>query len=214
MNSSSPIFLTNQSDYNSLVLFRHVCQSLAATQTGTVEAFCTVAASKPGTEFHYLGLLWDCAFKAGMGAHSEPITHPPTTTTASSPPKFSVLPQSFTRDFSVLCSGSEKPVSTLRRRFRRPSRMQKQSAPVLTVPLQTEISHPPSDSFRPHPIPVPPLITSTPTSPHSEPTSLPPVAANPTSPEVQPTPTRDFSALRPSTRKPFGSLHRRFRRRL
>jgi len=46
---------------------------------------------------------------------------------------------------------------------------------------------------------------------HSEPTFLPAVAANPTSPEIIPTPTREFSALRPSTQKSFGSLHHRFR---
>jgi hypothetical protein len=141
MHSSAPVFLTNRSDYHHLVLFRHIRQQLAAMQTGAVKIFCADAASKPENEFHYLGLLWNCAFQAGiasMGAHSEP-------------------------------------------------------AP-------------------------PPSITAAPISAHSEPTSLPPVAGaistSPTSSKILPTPIRDFSALRPSTRKPFGSLHRRFRRRL
>ncbi|KDR76800.1 hypothetical protein GALMADRAFT_247124 [Galerina marginata CBS 339.88] len=155
MSSSTPRFLTSRSDYNDIVLFRHIRQSLAAVQTEIVEAFCTIAASKPGSEFHYLGLLWNCAFKAGiasMGAHSEPFTRP-MPVAASSSLKTSVPPQSFTRDFSVLRSSCKKPFGSLRQRFRRSSQMQKQSAPVLAAPLQREKSDPPSDSFAP----VPPL---------------------------------------------------------
>ena len=96
----------------------------------------TDAASKPENEFHYLGLLWNCAFQAGiasMGAHSKSAS--------------------------------------------------------------------------------PPSITATPISAHSEtPTSFPVVTVNPTPPTIQSTPTCDVSALQLSTWKPFGSLHRHFRR--
>ncbi|KDR72048.1 hypothetical protein GALMADRAFT_143390 [Galerina marginata CBS 339.88] len=153
MSASTPRFLTSRSDYNNIILFRHIRQSLAAAQTDTVEAFCTVAASKPGTEFHYLGLLWDCAFKAGiasMGAHSKSFTCPPTPVMAPSSPKISALRQPFARDFSVLRSGSKKPFGSLHQRFRRFSQMQKQSATVLAAPIPIENLHPPSNSFLSH----------------------------------------------------------------
>src|SRR5258708_2709436 len=41
MSSSTPVFLTNRSDYHSLVLFRHIRQQLIAAQTRAVEIFCS-----------------------------------------------------------------------------------------------------------------------------------------------------------------------------
>jgi len=64
----------------------------------------------------------------------------------------------------------------------------------------------------------PPSFTATSTFSHSKPSSLPLVAAttstSPTSSKILPTPIHDFSALRSSARKPFSSLHRRFRHHL
>ncbi|KDR77705.1 hypothetical protein GALMADRAFT_411313 [Galerina marginata CBS 339.88] len=124
-----------------------------------------------------------------MGAHSEPFTRPPTPVAASSSPKTSAPPESFTRDFSVLRSGCKKPFGSLRQRFRRSSQMQKQLAPVLTAPqpLQIENLHPPSDSF----VPVPPLQSPLessiesylPETPHYQtpPTTIPVFPDNPCS---------------------------------
>ena len=66
-------------------------------QTRIVEAFCTIAASKPGTEFHYLSLLWDCTLQGWYSIHGSPFrAHqtPPIPVTASSSPKFESAPLS------------------------------------------------------------------------------------------------------------------------
>lgn len=147
MSSFTPVFRTNRSDYDSLVLFRHFRQSLLAAQTKTVKAFCIVAASKPGTEFHYLGLLWDCAFKAGIaspGAHSEPTSLPPVTaTTSTSLTSPEILPTSIC-DFSALQPSTKRPFGSLYRRFR--CRLQV-PAPVQIPLLQTEKVPPLLDPF-------------------------------------------------------------------
>ncbi|KDR78683.1 hypothetical protein GALMADRAFT_244181 [Galerina marginata CBS 339.88] len=188
MSSSTPRFLTSRSDYNDIVLFRHIRQSLAAAQTETVEAFCTVAASKPGSEFHYLGLLWNCAFKAGIastGAHLEPTTLPsPLVPPSSSPtmattllpvvaatlaPKISPSLSAFTRDFSALRSNSQKPFGSLQYRFRRCSGP-KNRLPALIAPRQiTQSVCLPLESTQSHSTAVPPPEPSSPAhiiSPH------------------------------------------------
>ncbi|KIM35093.1 hypothetical protein M413DRAFT_32765 [Hebeloma cylindrosporum] len=138
----SPLFLTSRSDYHSLVLFHHIHQHLAAAQPGSVEIFCTSAASKPEDEFHYLGLLWDCAYKAGIAstsAHPNTASPPPVAVTLPTSPKILLTPISFTRDLSALQPSTRKPFGSLHRRFRH--RLQV-SAPVPITVLQIEDTPP------------------------------------------------------------------------
>ncbi|KDR79762.1 hypothetical protein GALMADRAFT_136372 [Galerina marginata CBS 339.88] len=175
MSPSASIFLTNRSDYNSLVLFRHFGQILAAAQTDAIEQFCIAAASKPGTELHYFGLLWNCAFKAGIasaGAHLESTALDPPDVAATAP-KISP-PSLFTRDLSALQSSSPKPFGSLHHRFHRRAQTAKRSASVPTVMLQADNVSPPPESSQPCPIPV-----LSPQPPHSArvPSSQPPYSA-------------------------------------
>lgn len=205
--SGSPLFLTSRSDYHSLVLFRHIRQHLAAVQSQAVEDFYASAASKPGDEFHYMGLLWDCAFKAGIEstrAHSGPPSCPPIAAAALSSPK--ILPTPI-RDFSALQSSTSKPFGSLRRRFRRRLRVltspqavfpqaKKDSASKTPLPSCSSIISP--QILHPVPIssPQPPQICN-------HPSQLPlvnPVSGSP--------PNESPSSISPSNRSSF---IRRFR---
>ena len=164
MSLSTPVFLTNRSDYHSLVLFRHIRQQLIAAQTGAVKIICSDAASKPENEFHYLGLLWNCAFKAGiasMGVHSKPASLlSPSVITAPISPKILPVP---TCDLSVLQPSTGKPFGSLHCRFCHHLQV---PAPVQIVLLQTEKVPVPVqvalslDSFLSYPEHCPPCLPS------------------------------------------------------
>ncbi|KDR67415.1 hypothetical protein GALMADRAFT_258370 [Galerina marginata CBS 339.88] len=199
MSPSASIFLTKRSDYDSLILFRHFGQILAAAQTDAIEQFCTAAASKPGTELHYFGLLWNCAFKAGIastGAQLESAALEPPVV-AATPPNFSPPSSTFTRDLSALQSSSQKPFGSLQHRFRRRAQTEKRSARVPTVIIQEDSLSPPSESSQPCPIPVP-----SPQPPHSAcvPTSQPPYSVRVPSSKIPrscdiPSPTPTFTPI-------------------
>jgi hypothetical protein len=165
---SVPFFLTNRSDYHSVILFRHIRQSLAAAQHPTVELFCANAASKPEDEFHYLGLLWNCAFKAGIaftGAHSGPPSPPPVMSACPSSPK--ILPPP-ARDLSALRPSTSKPFGSLRRRFHR--RLQV-SAPA-QKPYPAPIPSPQPPQIRDHPSQLPSIISVPGSLPNEFPSSI------------------------------------------
>ncbi|KDR79781.1 hypothetical protein GALMADRAFT_241858 [Galerina marginata CBS 339.88] len=199
MSSSSAFFISNKSDYHSVVLLRHFKQTLAVDESDTVERFCAAASSKPGTEFHYLGLLWDCAFKAGIastGAQLEfAALEPPVV--AATPPNFSPPSSTFTRDLSALQSSSQKPFGSLQHRFRRRAQTEKRSARVPTVIIQADSLSPPSESSQPCPVPVP-----SPQPPHSArvPSSQPPYSVRVPSSQIPrscdiPSPTPTFTPI-------------------
>ena len=177
MNPSPPVFLTNQLDYHSLVLFHHIRQQLAAAQTGAIKSFCTDAASKPENKFHYLGLLWNWAFQAGiasMGAHSKSASPPSITATPIS--AYSETPTSFpvvtvnptpptiqstpTRNVPALQPSTWKPFGSLHRRFCCCLQVSTPVSISVREPLPLSHSLSPSASVSPqlsYPPPNPPL---------------------------------------------------------